>query len=159
MKARLALLALSLSALASPASAISLEDLFRGAIDKQKAGGKAVREVPLAGIGPEITKASLSQRSDALPAGREVYVVFTRPGCKSCDTAIERIRKQGYKPELLDVSKSATAREAYGLVGAQGLPTVLVGRYRLNGYSDKLFVRALTDAINDRTADQKGSGA
>jgi hypothetical protein len=159
MKTRLALFALALSALAASTSAMSLEDLFRGSIDKHKASGKTVREVPLSGIGPEITKASLSQRSDALPAGREVYVVFTRAGCKSCDTAVERIRKQGYKPELLDVGKSATAREAYGLVGAQGLPTVLVGRYRLNGYSDKLFVRALTDAINDKTADQKGSGA
>ena len=85
--------------------------------------------------------------------------MFVQPGCRSCDAAAKRLAQRGWKVELLDLSRSATARDAFRLSGATGAPTVLFGKHMLSGYTDALFDRLLKLDFQQRALEQKGEGA
>lgn len=151
-------LALALCLAATVARAGSVEDLFRGLIDRHKADGKTILALP-AGATKEITKPVLAARADGLKLGRDQIAMFVAPGCRTCTVAAERLKKRGFEVELLDLSKSATAREAFQLIGAKGVPTVVYGQKMLGGWSDKLFDRMLKDDIQQKIEEQRGTGA
>lgn len=151
-------LALVLCLAAAAAQAGAIEDLFRGLIDRYKADGKTILAPPAGGT-REITKPVLSTRADGLQLGRDQIAMFVRPGCRTCTVAVERLKKRGFDVEILDLSKSATAREAFQLSGAKGVPTVIYGQRMLGGWSDKLFDRMLKDDIQQKIQEQRGTGA
>jgi glutaredoxin len=141
------------------AQAGTVEDLFRKLIDQRKAAGQTLLDrLPTQRV-PQVTKPMILPREDGLKLGRDQIAMFTTPGCRACDAAAQRLKQRGFKVELLDLSRSATAREAYQLTGAQGAPTVLFGGHMLSGYSDALFDRLLKLDFMERTQDQQGTGA
>lgn len=140
------------------AQAGGVEELFRGLIDKHKASGKTIAGLP-AGGARELTKPELAQRADGLKLGRDQIAMFVTPGCRTCSVAAERLKKRGFEVELLDLSKSATAREAFQLSGAKGVPTVIYGGRMLGGWSDKHFDRLLKDDVQQKIEEQRGTGA
>ena len=150
----LCLLTASLTAHAGP-----VEDLFRRLIEQRQASGQVLPGLPLANRVPEVTKPMILPRNDGLELGREQIAMFVQPGCRSCDAAAKRLAQRGWKVELLDLSRSATARDAFRLSGATGAPTVLFGKHMLSGYTDALFDRLLKLDFQQRALEQKGEGA
>lgn len=137
----------------------TVEDLFRKLIDQRKAAGQTLPDRLPSSRVPQITKPMILPREDGLQLGREQIAMFTMPGCRACDAAAKRLEQRGFKVELLDLSRSATAREAYQLTGAKGAPTVLFGRHMLSGYSDALFDRLLKLEFMELGREQQGTGA
>lgn len=146
-------------AAALPARPASLEDTFRAHLDRLRAAGRTVREAPLALGQRELTRPVMHRRVDDLPLGRDQYVAFVAPGCRSCDVAVRELRGKGMEVAVLDIARSATAREAFAHVGGQGVPTLLVGNYRLSGYSQKAFNQALVQGTLDYGQQMKGQGS
>lgn len=151
------LFALCLAA-ATAARAGAIEDLFRGLIDRHKAEGKTILARPLGLMAKEITQPEVMPRNDGLMLGERQIAVFVAPGCRTCVTATERLRKRGWKFEELNIGTSSTAREAFELAGAKGVPTVLLGRHMMAGYSDRMFDRLLKTDIQRTIQQQQGTG-
>jgi glutaredoxin len=136
-----------------------IEDLFRKLIDQRKTAQGWVPQGALPQMAHELTKPEIAERRDGLSLGREQYAVFVAPRCKTCDAAVARLKQRGFNVEVLDLAASQTAREAFELSGAKGVPTVLVGKRMLGGWSDGLFDRLLKSDYQDRIQQQQGTGA
>ena len=151
--------ALLACALALPAQAGRVEDSFRGFIDQLKQRGGAITELRQ-GLGSlEVVTPVLEPRVDELPLGRGEYALFVAPGCRACNAAVAYLKAKGRHFEVLDISRSQTAREAYALAQGHGLPLVLVGSQRLTGWNERLFKDAIRKDILDTTRQQQGQGA
>lgn len=155
MKLRIALLAAVAAALSAPASAGSIEDAFRAYLDKLKERG---RQLAMRSDAPLVQKPSLAKRTDKLPLGRREYAVFVSPGCRQCDQAVQELRSMGLAFDVLDLSRSDTAREAYPLLKSKGVPAVLVGNYVLSGWDRKLFEQAFKADMQDELRQQQSQG-
>jgi glutaredoxin len=155
MSARRLLIAALLGTVASLAQAGAVEDLFRGWIDRAKQDKKWTASLPLSAMAHEISKPAILARADGLALGRDQYAIFVAPRCRSCTAAVERLRQRGYNVEVLDLATSQTAREAFELSGAKGVPTVLAGKKMMGGYSDKLFDQLLRSDIQDKINSQR----
>lgn len=150
---------LALSLVAATATAGGIEDLFRRLIDQRKQAQSWVPAGALPQMAHEITTPEIRDRTDGLDLARDQVAIFVAPRCRTCDVALERLRKRGFKVEVLDLARSPTAREAFELSGARGVPTVLAGKRMLGGYSDKLFDRLIKRDFIDKTEAQRGTGA
>jgi glutaredoxin len=159
MTARRALIAALLLAATGLAQAGSIEDLFRGWIDRAKQDRKWAASMPLSAMAHEIARPSIGPRADGLALGRDQYAIFVAPRCRSCTAAVERLRQRGYNVEVLDLATSQTAREAFELSGAKGVPTVLAGKQMMGGYTDKLFDRLVRGDIQDKINNAPRDGA
>ncbi len=144
---------------ASTASAGVIEDLFRRLIDQRKTTLNWLPKGALSQMAHEITKPVITERKDGLELGREQYAIFVAPRCRTCDDAVARLKKRGFSVEVLDLAASQTAREAFELTGAQGVPTLLAGKRMLGGYSDKYFDRLLRSDFQDKANALQGTGA
>lgn len=145
---------------AAAAQAGSIEDNFRSFIDKLKASGKAPALAAGPREAPEVAKASLARRTDSLPLGKDHYVLFVANGCRSCPALVKKLEKRtGGTLEVMNISTSTTAREAFTLSKAKGVPAMLVGTQVISGYSDKLFDRARVLSFNDKGVSQQGQGS
>lgn len=153
------LLPLLLSLAAVTAQAGVIEDLFRRLIDQRKTTQAWLPKGALPQMSHELTKPVLAERQDGLTLGRDQYAIFIAPRCRTCDTAVQRLRQRGFKVEVLDLAASQTAREAFELTGATGVPTVLAGKRMLGGWSDKAFDRLMADDFNDKARAMQGQGA
>lgn len=145
--------------LAAQAQAGTVEDLFRQWIDGARAQGKTILAAPPGAAVREITQPVIAPRTDTLALGEGRIAVFVTPGCRSCPATLERLRKRGWKVEVLDLGQSLTAREAFQATGAQGVPTVLMGRHLMGGYSDKMFDRLVKADLQQKMEAQRGTGA
>lgn len=146
-------------AVAGLAQAGTIEDMFRNWIDGARAKGKTIAAAPLGGVTREITQPIITPRDDGLTLGESQIAVFVAPGCRSCGPTLERLKKRGWKVEVLDLGKSVTAREAFQASGAQGVPSVLMGRHMMGGYSDKMFDKLVKLDFQQKTDAQRGTGA
>jgi len=155
MSARRLLIAALLGALTGLAQAGVIEDLFRGWIDRAKQDKKWTASLPLSAMANEISQPAILPRADGLSLGRDQYAIFVAPRCRSCTTTVERLRQRGYDVEVLDLATSQTAREAFELIGAKGVPTVLAGKQMMGGYSDKLFDRLIRNDMQDKINSQR----
>ncbi len=153
------LLLLTLALAAAPASAGVIEDLFRGLIEERKRVQNWLPQGVLPLMAHELTRPEITERRDGLELGRDQYAIFVAPRCRTCDTAVARLKQRGFKVEVLDLATSQTAREAFELSGAKGVPTVLAGKRMLGGWSDKHFDRLLKSDIQDKIQQQQGTGA
>lgn len=144
---------------AATAQAGVIEDLFRKLIDQRKTTQSWVPQGALPQMAHELTRPEIVDRKDGLDLGREQYAIFIGPRCRTCDAAVARLKQRGFKVEVLDLAASQTAREAFELTGASGVPTVLAGKRMLGGWSDKHFDRLLKSDIQDKIGAQQGTGA
>lgn len=145
--------------MATAAQAGVIEDLFRRLIDQRKQAQQWLPQGALPQMAHELARPEILDRQDGLVLGRDQYAIFVAPRCRSCDAAIARLRQRGFQLEVLDLATSATAREAFELSGARGVPTILAGKRMLGGYSDPHFDRLLKDDILDKSKAMQGQGA
>jgi hypothetical protein len=141
------------------AQAGPLEDGFRRYIDRFKSSGNFPAALGDPRV-PEVTQPQLTKRVDSLPLGTGRYVVFVTAGCHSCAAAAARIKAHtGGTAEVLDLGTSATAREAFALIKAKGVPAILMERHLLTGYTPQAFDHALADIATQEGQSMQGQGS
>lgn len=144
--------------LATPVGAATLEERFKAYLDGLKAKGQAI--APLLGSTDEVRQPTLTLRTDNLPMGADQSVVFVSNGCGSCTQVTATLKRRLGSVEVLNISTSQTAREAYAATGAKGVPAILIGKRLITGYSDALLERAVIDDMQDKSSTtQTGGGA
>ena len=72
--------------------------------------------------------------------------MYTTDSCGYCRQAKAFFGRQGIRYTELDVEKSAVARGEYNRLGARGVPVILVGAQRMNGYSEERLAQMLKAA-------------
>ncbi len=142
------MLLLSLSICCASVSANGLEEQFRSFLDGMKAKGQAVAAAPI-NI-PEAKAASLMLRTDSLPLGQDQAVLFIADGCRSCIGLADKMRRSFGSLTVMNLSNSATAREAFAQTGAKSVPATLIGKRLLTGYDPQLVKRAIADDMQDK---------
>jgi glutaredoxin len=70
-----------------------------------------------------------------VPAAPRRVVMYTAPWCGVCKTAKRFLKDLGIRYTEYDIEKSSRARRKYNKLGARGVPVILVGRQRMNGFS------------------------
>ena len=145
------------AAVATPVRAGEIEDAFRAFIDRLRGQGKTILEAAQGRGWPEARSAVLERRVDELPLGHGQNALFVAPGCRSCDEAQQYFRQRRWKVEVLDLSRSRTAREAYALAQGHGLPLVLIGNQRLTGWNLRLLKEAVVRDTMDKVPREGGA--
>ncbi|MDZ7840066.1 MAG: glutaredoxin family protein [Gammaproteobacteria bacterium] len=74
-----------------------------------------------------------SDTDAATPPGR--VVMYATSWCPYCRKARNYFRDNGIPFTEYDIEKNARARREYDALGARGVPVILVGKNRMNGFS------------------------
>jgi len=82
---------------------------------------------------------------DDAAAGNEV-VMYTTSWCSTCRRAREYLTKKAIPFSEWDIESNPYARAEYSILKGRGVPLILVGKQRMNGFSapklDKMLVKA-----------------
>ncbi len=81
-------------------------------------------------------------RAEATPQ----VVMYATAWCPYCAQARAYFAQSGIAYVEHDVEKSARAREEFRRLGGRGVPLIVVGRERLNGFSEQGFEDMLAGA-------------
>lgn len=71
--------------------------------------------------------------------GNGQVIIYTAEWCPICKQAKAYFRKHHIRFTEYDVEKSARGRRDYKTLGAQAVPVILIGKQRLNGFSEEKF--------------------
>lgn len=89
---------------------------------------------------------STARRSRRAPVR---VLLYSARGCAQCRRAKAFLEARGIAFSELDVGRSPKARKALARMGARGVPTILIGDHRLDGFSERRFLeiyQELSDA-------------
>ena len=86
------------------------------------------------------TYESVSYDTSSVDAGKNV-VIFSTSWCGTCKKAKTYMRRQGIPFTEYDIEKSSRAKSIYKQLDATGVPVILVGKERMNGFSEAGFKR------------------
>jgi len=67
-------------------------------------------------------------------------VIYTTTACVHCRRAKQFLRERGIAFREMDVSASQRARKELQRLGARGVPVLLVGGDRMDGFDPKRFL-------------------
>ncbi len=138
-------LAVFLTAMAA-AQAQSVSDGFRQFVEKLRRGGERVGLVVPGTIGIAVREPYVMNRVDNLPLARQQVVVFVGANCRECFDAVDDVRRYATVPvEVMDVSSSGWARDAFAVTRATGLPATMAGSQILVG-RQPIMLRAMIGA-------------
>jgi glutaredoxin len=70
----------------------------------------------------------------------EQVVIYTAPACAHCQRAKRFLRESGIPFREMDVTASQRARKQLQSLGARGVPVLLVGAKRMDGFDPKRFL-------------------
>lgn len=87
---------------------------------------------PPAASGPAQSPAPAARKP---AAGRKV-VMYSAEWCGYCKRAAAYLRSRGIPFENLDVERSSRGAREYAQLGGAGVPVILVGEQRLNGFDE-----------------------
>ncbi len=79
------------------------------------------------------------------PKGPRV-TLYSGPGCAYCRQARDFLKKQGVSFQELDVSRSPKARKQLERMGSRGVPVILIGDQRIDGFNAAQLNKALKTA-------------
>lgn len=68
-------------------------------------------------------------------------IMYSTEWCGYCKKARKHFKKQGIRYTEYDIDKSKNARARYNKLGGKGVPVILVGKKRMNGFSEVGFNR------------------
>jgi glutaredoxin len=81
----------------------------------------------------------LAERARLAPpaaSGKQV-VMFTTSHCPACKAAKAYFARKGVRYEERDVETSSSAREEFDRLGGRGVPLILVGKEKMEGFSEQ----------------------
>lgn len=84
------------------------------------------------------TYTSVSYDKSLFNTGKKV-IMYSTSRCTYCRKAKAYFRSKGIDYVEHDIEKSPKARAEYDRMGATGVPVILVGNKRMNGFSEKGF--------------------
>ena len=94
----------------------------------------------------EVEPATTSSASAAVNASKaKPVVMYSTSWCGYCRKARRHFNKQGIKFTEYDIEKSASAARAYKKLNGRGVPVILIGRQRMNGFRASSFDRIYYD--------------
>ncbi|MCW8889119.1 MAG: DUF4124 domain-containing protein [Sedimenticola sp.] len=73
--------------------------------------------------------------------GAKAVVMYSTRWCGYCKKAKRFFKSKGIPFKEYDIEKSAAARKAYDKLGGRGVPVILVGSSRMNGFSEEGFMK------------------
>lgn len=73
------------------------------------------------------------------PAAADRVVMYSASWCGVCRQAKEYFRRKGIHYAEYDIETSDRGRRDFARLGAKGVPVILVGNRRLNGFSEAAF--------------------
>ena len=82
----------------------------------------------------------------AAGATRPEIKMYATDWCGYCRKARDYFARNRIRYTELDVEKSPAARDEYQRMGARGVPVILVGTQRMNGYSEQRLAQMLKAA-------------
>lgn len=68
-------------------------------------------------------------------------VMYSTSWCGYCKKARNYFRQNGIRFTEYDIEKNQTANREYDQMGAKGVPVILVGNQRMNGFNEQGFKR------------------
>ena len=86
------------------------------------------------------TYRSVSYDTSIFDTGRKV-VMYSTSWCAYCKKAKRYFEDNGIAFTEYDIETSASAKARYDRLGATGVPVILVGTKRMNGFSEEGFKR------------------
>ena len=86
------------------------------------------------------TYKSVSYDRSIFNTGKKV-VIYSTSWCVYCQKAKKYFKRKGIKFTEYDIEKSKQAKRRYLEMGASGVPVILVGDNRMNGFSEEGFER------------------
>ena len=69
--------------------------------------------------------------------------LYSSRNCPHCRQAKQYLERTGLRFVELDVQQNARARKALAKLGARGVPVILIGDTRIDGFDKKRLDRAL----------------
>jgi glutaredoxin len=72
--------------------------------------------------------------------------LLSASGCAHCARTRALLRAQGVPYQELDVGRSAAGAARFRRLGARGVPVLLIGSRRIDGFQPEAIRRALRDA-------------
>jgi len=75
-----------------------------------------------------------------------VIKMYATSWCPYCAKARAYFAKRGIAYVEIDIEKSREGRAEYDRLGARGIPVILVGAQRMNGFSEARLTHLLADA-------------
>ncbi|HXI35796.1 MAG TPA: glutaredoxin family protein [Burkholderiales bacterium] len=72
--------------------------------------------------------------------------MYATSWCPYCAKARAYFARRGIAYVEVDIEKSREGRAEYDRLGARGIPVILVGQQRMNGFSEARLTQLLTDA-------------
>ena len=73
--------------------------------------------------------------TSSIDVGRKKVVMYSASWCGVCKKAKRYFAEKGIKYTEYDVENNAEAKLAFKKLGGKGVPIILVGRQRMNGFS------------------------
>jgi len=86
------------------------------------------------------TYTSVTYDVSSLDYGKKV-IMYSTDWCGYCKLAKKYFKKNNIAYTEYDIEKDVKAKKRYRKMGAQGVPVILVGKKRMNGFSEKGFER------------------
>ncbi|MCW8945176.1 MAG: DUF4124 domain-containing protein [Sedimenticola sp.] len=68
-------------------------------------------------------------------------IMYSTSWCGYCKNAKRFFKAKGIVFTEYDIEKSAAAKKAYDKLGGRGVPVILVGQSRMNGFSEQGFMK------------------
>lgn len=122
----------------SPLAAADLDDISREIRKANRAtrdGKYIVDQIQ------SVAKVVTVKRKDALPQDPDNVVFYTAERCDDCSDAREYMERNNIAYIEHDVESSDKGRSDYRALGRPGVPILLIGEERLNGWSESRFKR------------------
>jgi glutaredoxin len=82
----------------------------------------------------------------AAAASQPEVIMYATDWCPYCRQAREHFARQGIAYREVDIEKSAAGRAEYDRLGGRGVPLILVGSRRMQGFRVESFDRLLRSA-------------
>ncbi|VAW75241.1 hypothetical protein MNBD_GAMMA15-1998 [hydrothermal vent metagenome] len=87
--------------------------------------------------------AKSSSQKHGVNKSQEKVVIYTTRRCGYCRKAKAWLRQNNISYSERDIETSSRARKEFEKMGARGVPVILVGKQRINGYSESRMRSAL----------------
>ena len=75
----------------------------------------------------------------AVPGAGKKIVMYTTPTCGACKVAKGYMAKKGVQYQEVDLSRSQEAQAEFARLGGRGVPLILVGDQRMEGFNPRAF--------------------
>ncbi|HEX6592352.1 MAG TPA: glutaredoxin family protein [Moraxellaceae bacterium] len=89
---------------------------------------------------------SYSKLLRPLPASTAGVVLYGTRWCGYCKQAKAYMQQKGIAYTEYDIEQDASAKQAFAALGGGGVPVILIGNLRMNGFNEAGFERLLAQS-------------